>query len=261
MALDAPTKPSTPGIFVRLDDVDLDLPLAKTLGSILFRPDKEGSIHDRIQTTRAGRYVSALTEISLDIDSGQRVGLIGANGAGKSTLLRVLAGIYAPTRGRREVKGKISTLLVSTAGMNANATGRENIFLSGRTLGMSRAMITEMEPDVIAFADLGEFIDLPLHTYSSGMRTRLGFAIATALDPEILLVDEVFGVGDASFRKKAEARMTALLGRAGILVLATHADSLIRQFCTRVCWLNQGRLAFYGEVDEGLARYAAAIKG
>lgn len=212
-----------------------------------------------MRVDKNGSYVQALCDITLNVQAGHRVGLIGPNGAGKSTLLRVMAGIYAPTRGKYAVQGKISTLLTSTVGMNANATGRENIFLSARTLGMSRVKIDAIEDGVIDFADIGEFIDLPLHTYSAGMRARLGFGIATALDPEILLIDEVFGVGDAAFKQKAEARMTEIMQRAGILVMATHSDALIRQFCTSVCWLDRGRVMFHGDVTEGIALYAASV--
>ncbi len=262
---DSPQTPATApeqrnaSISIRLDDVDLDLPLDKDLRGFFSRRREASPGPSRVRVEKDGSYVQALCDVTLNVEAGHRVGLIGANGAGKSTLLRVMAGIYAPTRGKYAAQGKISTLLTSTVGMNANATGRENIFLSARTLGMSRAKIDAIEDGVIEFADIGEFIDLPLHTYSAGMRARLGFGIATALDPEILLIDEVFGVGDASFKQKAEARMLHIMQRAGILVMATHSDALIRQFCNSVCWLDQGRVKFYGDVKEGLALYAASI--
>lgn len=246
-------------ISIRLDGVDVDLPLDKDLRGFFSHRRETSSGSSRVRVDKNGSYVQALSDVTLNVQAGHRVGLIGANGAGKSTLLRVMAGIYAPTRGKYAAEGKISTLLTSTVGMNANATGRENIFLSARTLGMSRAKIDAIEEGVIDFADIGEFIDLPLHTYSAGMRARLGFGIATALDPEILLIDEVFGVGDAAFKQKADARMTQIMQRAGILVMATHSDALIRQFCTSVCWLDQGRVKFYGDVKQGIALYAASV--
>ncbi len=252
--------PERPDIYMRLSDIDLDLPLGKDLLSALRRRRQHADAESRIQVDDKAAYVRALSDITLDIESGDRVGLVGANGAGKSTLLRVLAGIYAPTRGKCSVRGKISTLFTSTVGVNPNASGRENIFLSGRTLGMSRARIASIEQGVIDFADLQEFIDLPIHTYSSGMRARLGFAIATALEPEILLIDEVFGVGDTAFRRKAEARVSEIMRNAGILVIATHAEGIIRQFCNKVCWIDAGHLAFYGDLDQGLGLYAASTK-
>ena len=242
---------------IELKGVELDLPLDKRVFGFVFRPSVEAPPGSRIHVTRRGSFVRALSEIDLKIGPGERVGLVGVNGAGKSTLLRVMAEIYEPTRGRCAVRGRVSTLFSSAVGVNQNASGRENIFLSARTLGMSRAKIAEMEEDIVAFADIGEFIDLPLYTYSSGMRTRLGFAIATALEPEILLVDEVFGVGDAEFRRKAEARIAHILRRAGVLVIATHNDRIVREFCSHVCLLSEGKVAFYGPVEEGLALYAA----
>lgn len=252
---------ANPNARIELTDVDLDLPLDKKIMGVIFRPKFEPQEGSRVHIGRSGSFVRALSDVNLTIESGDRVGLIGSNGAGKSTLLRVLAKIYTPTRGKCSVTGRISTLFVSTVGVNANASGRENIFLSARTLGMSRAKIAQIEQDVIDFADVGDFIDLPLSTYSTGMRTRLGFAIATALEPEILLVDEVFGVGDKEFRKKAEARIANILRSAGILVMASHNNGIMREFCNKVCWIDQGKVAFYGAVVEGLRLYAASIKG
>lgn len=251
---------ANPDVWIELSGVDLDLPLDRRVFGLVFRPKIDPPAGSRIHVGRGGSFVRALSDIDLKIESGHRVGLVGANGAGKSTLLRVLAKIYEPTRGRCTVRGRLSTLFSSTVGVNPNASGRENIFLSARTLGMSRARIAEIEDDIIEFADIGEFIDLPLYTYSSGMRTRLGFAIATALEPEILLVDEVFGVGDQDFRQKAEARIGAIMRSAGILVMASHANGILKEFCNRVCWIDQGRIAFYGPVEEGLRQYAASLK-
>ncbi|MEL7490843.1 MAG: ATP-binding cassette domain-containing protein [Pseudomonadota bacterium] len=244
--------------FIHLKDVDLDLPVGGRPLAGLFQRRKRASHDARLDIENNVGFVRALRNITLNIDSGDRVGLVGVNGAGKSTLLRVLAGIYAPTRGEYASQGKISTLFSSVVGMNQNASGRENILLSGRTLGMSRNEIAAVEQEIVDFADLGDFIDLPIRLYSAGMKTRLGFAIATAINPEILLIDEVFGVGDRNFSKRANERIVRVVGQAGILVLATHSDLTITRFCNKVCWIDKGEVRFLGEVEEGIEKYRAS---
>ncbi|MEM8770359.1 MAG: ABC transporter ATP-binding protein [Pseudomonadota bacterium] len=243
-----------------LDDVKLYLPIGRQTLSAIFSPPRDGGKDPRFITQRGGRYCKALDGVSVNIKSGDRVGLVGPNGAGKSSLLRVLAGIYAPTDGAIDLQGRVSTLFTPNIGMNDNASGVENIYISARTLGMSRAHIKSVTEDIIEFADLGDFINLPMRTYSAGMKMRLGFAIATAIEPDILLVDEVFGAGDAAFRERARARMSRLMSRAGIIVLATHSDGVIREFCNRILWLENGRVRFDGETAEGLKLFAAHNK-
>lgn len=245
--------------FISLEKVSLDLPVRERSISAFFKREASDTTEKkRIDGNAKGSLVHALRDISLEISAGEKIGLIGKNGAGKSTLLRVLAGIYAPSTGRYEAHGKISTLFTSTIGMNANASGRENIFLSGRTLGMSRSAISAVEDEIVEFADLGDFTDMPIRLYSAGMKTRLGFAIATAVAPEILLIDEVFGVGDAEFRKRANDRISKIMGEAGILVLATHSDAIISKFCNRVLWIDDGEIKFSGAPDEALDNYKRA---
>jgi ABC-type polysaccharide/polyol phosphate transport system ATPase subunit len=246
--------------FINLTSVDLELPIAGRSLSALFKPAKPLKNDARFNTHGNRQVCKALHNVSFNIKSGEKVGLIGVNGAGKSTLLRVLAGIYAPTQGLYEAKGKVSTLFAATIGMNPHASGRENVFLSARTLGMSRAQIADVEEEIIEFAQLGEFIDLPFRLYSAGMKMRLGFAIATAVEPEILLIDEVFGAGDAAFRKSAEQRIARVMQRAGILVMATHSEPVIRKFCERVIWLHQGELYFDGKTEEGLGLFRKKVK-
>ncbi len=243
--------------FIKLDNVDLDLPVGRVPLKGFFRQKSKGD--ERLSLDGDG-VVHALRSISLDIQSGSRVGLVGVNGAGKSTLLRVLAGIYGPTRGNYSAHGRISTLFVNGVGMNMNASGRENIFLVGRTLGMSRAEIRDIEADIVEFIDIGDFIDLPMRLYSAGMQTRLGFAVATAIKPEILLIDEVFGVGDAAFRARAQARIEKIIGDAGIFVMATHADATIEKLCDRVCWIDKGKVRFDGPSAEGMRAYQDHMK-
>ncbi|MEO1251514.1 MAG: ATP-binding cassette domain-containing protein [Pseudomonadota bacterium] len=246
--------------FVRLNDVDLDLPIGRGAFSSLLRSGPRDTASDRIGKEGPGGVVHALRNVTINIESGDRVGIVGLNGAGKSTLLRVLAGIYQPTRGAYEAQGRISTLFSSTIGMNPMASGRENIFLSARTLGLSRRQVVEIEEEVIEFADLGDFLELPIRLYSDGMRARLGFAIATAIDPEILIVDEVFGVGDAAFQQRADQRIAKVMGSAGILVMASHSNNLIKRFCDKVCWVENGGIRFFGPVDEGIDVYGAGSK-
>ena len=211
----------------------------------------------RIATTSDGK-IRVLDKISFTARPGDRIGLIGKNGAGKSTLLRTLAGIYRPSSGANRVYGRISTLFSSNLGFNGDATGYENIHLSGRLLGLSGKAISDLMPDIVDFCELGDFLDLPLRTYSNGMRLRLGFAIATSIQPEVLLVDEVFGAGDREFREKANQRVKTVMAKASLLMLASHADNIIRTICTKVMWLEQGQIREFGPVDAVLDRYNAA---
>jgi ABC-type polysaccharide/polyol phosphate transport system ATPase subunit len=189
------------------------------------------------------------------IEEGDFVGLVGHNGAGKSTLLRVLAGIYEPGQGTVAVDGRISPLFTSSPGMDIDDTGHENIFTCGLLLGMSREEIERKYADIENFSELGEYLDLPVRTYSSGMVLRLGFAIATAIEPEILLLDEGIGAGDTRFTARAADRIHSLVKRSRIMVLASHTGDLIRQLCNRVVLLHHGRVAKDGPVDEVLEYY------
>lgn len=187
--------------------------------------------------------IHALRDLSLRIRQGDRVGLVGANGAGKSTLLRTIAGVYEPTRGAVHVDGRVTALFSLALGIESDATGMENIVLRGLAAGMTRRQIDRLTGEIAAFTELGDYLDLPLFTYSAGMRARLEFAISTALRPEILLLDEWIGVGDADFLKKARARLDAMAGAAGILVLASHNEGLIKRVCNRVVRLERGSVA------------------
>ena len=178
--------------------------------------------------------VQALMDINLTLHSGERLGLIGTNGAGKTTLLRVLAGIYEPVAGHVLVRGSLNALLDPSLGMNSELTGRENIVLRGLYNGLPRSMLPRLEQDVIDFAELSDFIDLPVRIYSAGMIVRLGFAMATAIRPQILLMDEWFLAGDATFMDKAKARLEEMVRGADILVLSTHQIDIVRTWCTRV---------------------------
>ena len=202
--------------------------------------------------------VRALSDINFNLKNGERLGLVGSNGAGKTTLLRVLAGVYEPVTGRVRLHGTLNALLDPSLGMNVELTGRENIMLRGLYNGYSRPMLARLEEDVIAFSELSDFIDLPMRIYSAGMAVRLGFALATAIRPRILLMDEWFLAGDAAFMEKAKQRLEDMVRSADILVLTTHTDQIIRDWCTRVIWLEKGRIRADGPADEIMDQYAGA---
>jgi lipopolysaccharide transport system ATP-binding protein len=199
--------------------------------------------------------VQALRDVSFSLASGDRLALIGGNGAGKTTLLRTIAGIYEPVIGRVRVQGSLNALLDTSLGMNIECTGRENIMMRGLFGGLSRAELHRLEEDVTEFAGLGDFIDLPLRTYSSGMQVRLGFAMATAIRPQILLMDEWFLAGDADFLERARKRLEDMVRGAEILVLSTHQTFVVQEWCTRVLWLDQGRVREDGAPEAVLASY------
>lgn len=203
--------------------------------------------------------VVALSDISLDLRDGDRLGLIGHNGAGKSTLLRLLAGAYAPTRGQVRTIGRISTLFHALPGLSIDGTGRENIVSCGLHLGMSRRQIAQRTEEIVEFSELGSYIDLPARIYSAGMMTRLGFSIATAVEPEILLLDEGLATGDAQFARKAELRLTELMARSSILVIASHSESLIASMCTRSILLEHGRIVADGRANETVDFYRQSV--
>jgi ABC-type polysaccharide/polyol phosphate transport system ATPase subunit len=199
--------------------------------------------------------VTALDGIDLDIRAGDRVAIVGANGAGKTTLLRVLAGIYHPTAGRIDVLGRCLSLFDLSAGFDEEATGYENIMRRGLVIGARRTEIDARRAEIAEFTELGDRLDLPLRTYSSGMMLRLIFAVATAVEGEIVLLDEWIGVGDQQFRKKARQRLDEIVARAGILVLASHDVDLIKSTCNRAILLEEGRITAAGTTEEILGRY------
>jgi ABC-type polysaccharide/polyol phosphate transport system ATPase subunit len=205
--------------------------------------------------------VRALDNVSLTVNHGDQVGILGHNGAGKSTMLRVLAGIYQPIQGSISIDGRVSPLFTTSPGLAIDDTGYENILTCGLLLGMTRDEIGRKLPEIEAFTELSDYLALPVRTYSSGMLVRLGFAIATAIDPEILLLDEGLGAGDARFAERAAARVKALIGRSSIMVLASHSDKLIRQMCKRAILLDRGRVVADGPTEEVLEIYAHANRG
>ena len=192
----------------------------------------------------------ALRGVNLRVDHGESLAVIGPNGAGKSTLLQVLAGILNPSEGRIESRGQISGLLTLGAGFDIDLTGRDNILLAGAFLGLDDRVTRELLPGIVEYADLGQFIDAPLKTYSSGMRARLGFAIATSVDPDILLLDEVLATGDATFREKSKARVLEIVSNAKAVVLVTHDMNWVKEYCNRALLIEGGRAVLEGEPEE-----------
>ena len=219
----------------------------------------------RLRQDESNRVVvAALRGLSFEINRGERVALVGGNGAGKTTLLRTLAGIYEPVAGRLEVVGSVGSLIDPAAGMDQSSTGRENILLRALYRGMDDAAAREMAEEVGRFSGLGEFLDVPVRTYSAGMQVRLSFAMATVIEPEILLMDEWLLAGDADFMQRAQERLGRLVAGADILVLATHNDKVVRGWCNRAIRLEAGRIVADGPVEEvldGMARAPAEVGG
>ena len=201
----------------------------------------------------------ALTDINLTFNQGDRIAIVGKNGAGKSTLLRVLAKVYKPAIGSIHVEGKIAGLFDIGLGINDEATGYENIINLAILRGYSKKDACSIIADVEEFTELGEFLYSPVRTYSSGMRMKLAFAVATAFVPDILLLDEVIVVGDARFMKKAAKRMEALIENAQILVMTSHSEEIVRQFCNKILFLEYGKVKYFGEMEEGLKRYKESL--
>ena len=200
-------------------------------------------------------YVQSLRDISFSIKGGERVGLIGTNGAGKTTLLRTMSGIYEPVSGHLRIEGHISSLLDPSVGMNPELTGRENIRLRCYIDGVPHKQMNEIEEKVIKFSELGSYIDLPVKTYSSGMNLRLGFGLITAIDPQILLMDEWFMTGDEGFMLKATHRLENIVKKSQILIISTHSPQILIKWCNRIIWLEQGFLKMDGTPQEVLPVY------
>jgi ABC-type polysaccharide/polyol phosphate transport system ATPase subunit len=201
----------------------------------------------------------ALRHVSFTVERGETVGIVGRNGSGKSTLLRVVAGVYPPDEGKVLVDGEVSTLFGLGSGFNVELSGRDNIYLDGILIGLTKTQIDGIVDEIIDFAEIGDFIDMPVRTYSSGMRARLGFAIAIHSDKDIVLIDEIMGVGDVAFRQKAEAEMNRIIGEKTVL-LVSHSMATIEKFANKVIWLNRGVLAAAGEPKEVIGQYLAEAR-
>ena len=233
-----------------LDNVDLKFPKLKGILS---------AIKDKL--TGKTTSFTALKNVNLEINSGEVFGLIGKNGSGKSTILRVISGIYPPDEGQCKVSGSISLLAGLGTGFSGHQTGVENALLYGSILGHNEHEMREMLPESIQFSELGDFIDEPIRTYSAGMKARLGLAVATAIKPDILLIDEVLGVGDPQFREKSKSRILSLVEKTGTVVIVSHSFGLMKDICDRIGVVNQGKIVMVGTPDEAITAYYALDEG
>lgn len=192
----------------------------------------------------------ALKDVNFEVYKGEVIGIIGRNGSGKSTLLKIISGLFRPSEGEISVKGRIVPMLELGSGFDPELTGRENVFLNGAILGYTETFLKERFDDILAFSELGDFIDMPLKTYSSGMMMRLAFSVATIVEPEILIVDEILAVGDEAFQKKSRAKMLELMGGGTTVLYVSHSLDQIRELCNRVVWLDHGKVVMQGETAE-----------
>jgi ABC-type polysaccharide/polyol phosphate transport system ATPase subunit len=237
--------------------------------SLTFCVSRSGPVRTRdriVDRLRQGRNspivrVHALRNIDLELHDGDRMGIVGLNGAGKSTLLKVLADIYPLSTGRRRVEGRISSLFDIILGFELDATGWENIAYRGYLQGETRRSIRAKMRSIAQFSELGRYLDIPVRYYSAGMRIRLAFSISTAIEPDILLVDEAFNAGDMAFREKARERLGSVMSNARIVVAVSHEHEVLRNFCERVLWLDQGSVRLIGPADQVLHSYCAACRG
>ncbi len=202
----------------------------------------------------------ALNDISFTVEKGDRVGVLGFNGAGKSTLLKVIAGVLKPTKGSVKVEGVIAPMLELGAGFDMNYSGKENIFLYGATMGYSRKFIESKYDEIVEFSELGDFINVPVKNYSSGMRARLGFAIATAVEPEVLILDEVLSVGDAKFRQKSEAKVRSMFDKGITVLFVSHSTQQVLNICNKAIIIDKGRLIAQGDAKEICEKYNEMVK-
>lgn len=246
---------------IRLRDVHVEIPIYNTSARSLKKQLVRATTGGRIQSDHGITVVRALNGVSLDLKDGDRLGLVGHNGAGKTTLLRVLAGVYEPTQGTVAVQGGVMPLLDVGMGIDMEATGLDNIRLRGTLLGIEPRRLEAVVQQITDFTELGDYLEMPVRTYSSGMVLRLAFGISTCVTPDVLLMDEYFGVGDASFMQKAERRVSELISKAGIMVFASHSGELLRRLCNKAIWLHAGEQKASGEVDAVLERYAARDGG
>jgi ABC-type polysaccharide/polyol phosphate transport system ATPase subunit len=234
-----------------LENVVLDFPVTKT-GPAFLKEVFTGRMGKR----RKDKYYRAVNQVNLEIKQGEVFGIIGPNGAGKSTLLRMMAGIYAPDKGSLKVRGRVSLLAGLGAGFQRNLTGRENISLSGSIYGISKDQLHQLIPSIIVFSGIGDFIDQPLRTYSSGMRARLAFSIASHLSPEVLLIDEVLAVGDSAFREKSKNKIMEMVKGEATVVIVSHNAAILREICDRVVCLDRGKISLLSsDVNAVIQRY------
>ena len=226
----------------------------------LFKNDKRRLLHTFFKKIKY-KEKKAVDNVSFSIEKGESVALLGKNGAGKSTILKMITGVTFPTSGTIEVNGRVSALLELTSGFDPEFTGRENIYLKGQLLGISNQEIKELEQGIIDFAEIEEYIDQPVRTYSSGMKARLGFSINVNIRPEILIVDEALSVGDEEFKNKCTKKVNEIINKENVtLLFVTHSTSMAKEFCKRGIVMEKGKLKFDGSIDDAINRYEKTLK-
>ncbi|GDY31224.1 galactan export ABC transporter ATP-binding subunit Wzt/RfbE [Gandjariella thermophila] len=241
-------------VSIEVRDAAVDFPIfdakSRSLKKLVL-----GKVGGKIGTDSKVPIIEALRDITVSFKQGDRVGLVGHNGAGKSTLLRLLAGIYEPTRGSARIEGKVAPVFDLGVGMDPEISGYENIIIRGLYLGMTRKQMEERVDEIAEFTELGDYLSMPLRTYSTGMRVRLALGVVTSIDPEILLLDEGIGAVDAAFLEKARDRLTDLVKRSGMLIFASHSDEFLFELCNTAIWMDEGRIRMQGGLREVLTAY------
>lgn len=240
---------------IKFENVGIDFPIFDAASRSIKKNFMSFATGGKVGENNGKVVVTALSNLNFEIQDGERVGLIGHNGAGKTTLLRMFSRVYHPTSGKATIEGDIGSLISISLGINPEFTGRENIYIRGALLGLRRKEIDSKIDEIIDFTDLGDFIDMPVRTYSSGMQMRLGFSVSTIFTPEILLMDEWLSVGDEGFKEKAETRLSNIINATKILILASHSRDLMAKVCTRIIWLEHGTVKMDGKPEDILPLY------
>jgi len=244
-------------IAVRVEHVSMEFKITKDKIDTL----KEYVIRTLKRNKQDKEKIRVLDDISFDVYKGDKLGILGFNGAGKSTLLKILAGIYEPTYGNITINGKVAPLLELSAGFDKNYTGKNNIYLNGAFLSMDKNFLDEKYDEIVEFSELGDFINYPVKNYSSGMRAKLGFSIATLINPDILIVDEILSVGDIKFRKKSSEKINELMAEGVTVLLVSHSISQMRKICDKCIWIDNGKVVMQGPSDEVCDAYVENAKG
>ena len=241
---------------IRLENVVLNYPIyspqTRNVKRMLI-----SNLGGKVSTHEKTVVVESLRGVSLELNDGDRLGIVGHNGAGKTTLLRVMSQVYEPQGGTVTIEGHLSCFVDITLGMDPEATGWDNIIFRCAFLGLSYSEARKLSPSIAEFSELGEYLDMPAHTYSTGMYMRLAFAITTAIYPDILIMDEMIGAGDARFLDKVVKRVTSMINHTKIVVVASHSNNTITQFCNKVLWMDKGEIKALGPIDEILPKFEA----
>ena len=244
-------------VAVRVEHVSMEFKISKDKIDTL----KEYVIRTIKRNKKEKEKIRILNDISFDVQKGDKLGILGFNGAGKSTLLKILAGIYEPTHGKITINGKVAPLLELSAGFDKNYTGKNNIYLNGAFLSMDKDFLDEKFDEIVEFSELGDFINYPVKNYSSGMRAKLGFSIATLIEPDILIVDEILSVGDIKFRKKSSEKINELMSEGVTVLLVSHSINQIRKICNKCIWIENGQIVMEGPSDEVCDAYVTNAEG